>query len=551
MATRTLYTKLAEQWDAIVIGSGIGGLTAAALLAMHGGKRVLVLERHYEAGGFTHTFHRPGYEWDVGLHYVGQMQDESSNVRRAFDHVTAGGVQWNAMPEVYDRVIFEGQSFDLVAGIERFREGMKHSFPGEGRAIDRYIAAVQACNRASGLYYAEKAIPAFAAALAGGLMRAPYMRWARRTAREVLESLTANRELIAVLTAQWGDYGLPPAQSSFAVHATIAEHYFAGGSYPVGGAGAIARAIVLQIERNGGSVVTSAEVASVVVEGGKAVGVRMSDGRQFRSGMVLSDAGAANTFERLLPPDLPALDSLRNQLRALRPSTAHVSLYVGLSQNDAALGMKGSNLWVYPSFDHDANVERFTQNMEAPFPCVFLSFPSAKDPDFERRHPGKSTIEAITMLPYEAFAGWGDARWKRRGDEYEALKHRLSVRLLAELEKQVPSVAGNIAYSELSTPVTTRHFMNYNNGEIYGISSTPDRFAMRGLGARTPIRGLYLTGQDVSSLGVTGALFGGVISASAALGKNLLSTVSKRLAASRTTAQARPSVAPAKANRCS
>ena len=72
--------KLAEAWDAIVIGSGIGGLTAAVLLGVHAGKRVLVLERHYEAGGFTHTFHRPGYEWDVGLHYIGQMQDERATL---------------------------------------------------------------------------------------------------------------------------------------------------------------------------------------------------------------------------------------------------------------------------------------------------------------------------------------------------------------------------------------------------------------------------------------------------------------------------------------
>jgi all-trans-retinol 13,14-reductase len=88
-ATPYKQAILDDRWDAIVIGSGIGGLTAAVLLARHGGKRVLVLERHYEAGGFTHTFRRPGYEWDVGLHYVGEMEDERSTVRRAFDHVTA------------------------------------------------------------------------------------------------------------------------------------------------------------------------------------------------------------------------------------------------------------------------------------------------------------------------------------------------------------------------------------------------------------------------------------------------------------------------------
>jgi all-trans-retinol 13,14-reductase len=519
--------KLAETWDAIVIGSGIGGLTAAVLLGMHAGKRVLVLERHYEAGGFTHTFHRLGYEWDVGLHYIGQMQDERSAVRRAFDHITAGGVQWQSLPDIYDRFVIEGRTFEYPAGLERFREGLRQSFPGESTAIDRYIAAVQACKRASGLYYAEKAVPAPVAALAGSLMRVPYMRWARHTTREVIEGFTTNRELIGVLTGQWGDYGLPPGKSSFAAHAMIADHYFGGASYPVGGAAAIAAAIIPQIEDAGGVVVTSAEVSAILLEGTKATGVRMSDGREFLSGVVLSDAGAANTFGRLLPPQLPALDSLRHKLRSLQPSTAHLSLYVGLSQSDAALGLQGTNLWVYPSFDHDANVERSARNIDAPLPVVYLSFPSAKDPDFQRRHPGKSTVEATTMLPYAAFDRWGETRWKRRGDEYDALKERLAERLRAELERQAPSVVGNIAYTELSTPLTTRHFMNYGHGEIYGIVSTPGRFLMRELGARTPIRGLYLTGQDAASLGVVGALYGGVIAASAATGKNLFSVVSK------------------------
>lgn len=293
--------QLAEEWDAIVIGSGIGGLTAAALLSIHGGKRVLVLERHYVAGGFTHSFHRPGYEWDVGLHYVGQVQDERSAVRRAFDHITDGAVRWSAMPEVYDRAVIDGRIFDLTAGIERFRESMKQYFPSEGKSIDKYIRAVRAVNRVSGLYYAEKVIPGPAAALAGSLLRAPFLRWANRTTLEVLEGITCNRELIGVLTAQWGDYGLPPSRSSFAIHATIAGHYFGGASYPVGGAATIAAAILPLIERGGGAVVTSAEVAEITYCGERATGVRMSDGCEFRAPIVISDAGATNTFGRLLP----------------------------------------------------------------------------------------------------------------------------------------------------------------------------------------------------------------------------------------------------------
>ncbi len=166
-----------------------------------------------------------------------------------------------------------------------------------------------------------------------------------------------------------------------------------------------------------------------------------------------------------------------------------------------------------------------------------MSFPSAKDPDFQGRHPGHSTVEAITMLPYSAFANWADTRWRRRPEDYEALKQRLTTRLLAEVERQVPAVAGHIAHAELSTPITTRHFMNYGHGEIYGIAATPARYAVRGLGARTPIRDLYLTGQDAAGLGVVGALFGGVISASAALGRNLMSTVTKPQLATKPTAR--------------
>ncbi len=253
------------------------------------------------------------------------------------------------------------------------------------------------------------------AKLAGGLMRASYMRWAGRTTRDVLESLTGNKELIGVLTAQWGDYGLPPAKSSFAVHATIAQHYFDGASYPVGGAGTIAAAIAPLIERNGGRLVTSAEVESILLEGGKAAGVRMVDGREFRSSLVVSDAGAVNTFERLLPADQPALDTLRGKLRAIPPSSAHLSLYVGLRKSDAELGLTGTNLWVYPSLEHDLNVERFASDMESPFPLVYLSFPSAKDPDFKRLHPDHSAIEAVVPVPFAPFAQWAETNWKRRG----------------------------------------------------------------------------------------------------------------------------------------
>lgn len=534
MATGIPYktAELEDEWDAIVVGSGMGGLTAAVMLAKHADKRVLVLERHYTAGGFTHTFHRPGFEWDVGLHYIGQMR-QGEAVRKAFENVTGGEVKWQPMPDVYDRICVEdgagpeggSRRFDYAAGPIRMRQQLVEWFPGEVKAIDRYLKLVQGADQLSLYFFAEKALPKVWKRLMGGMLRRSYLKFAKQTTAQVLKKVKASPELAGVLTAQWGDYGLPPGESSFGIHATIFGHYLRGAAYPVGGAGVIAAAMARIIEGAGGKVVVAAEVEQIVLRGHRAVGVSMTDGREFRAPMIFSDAGAATTYERLLPQDLSVTRKLRKKLAAIGPSAAHVSLYVGLNASDAELGMAPANLWVFPSLDHDGNMARFAGDADAPLPVAFLSFPSAKDPDFARRHPGKSTVEVIALVPYEWFARWEASRWQHRGEEYEALKEKLARRLMEVLERQVPAVRGRVEHAELSTPLTTRHFANYAHGEIYGVSARPERYKLRGLEARTPVKGLYLTGQDVVTLGVAGALFGGVISATVALRRNLMKKV--------------------------
>ncbi len=512
-----------EHWDALVIGSGIGGLTAAALLAKEAGKKVLVLERHYTAGGYTHAFDRPGSSWDVGVHYIGECENSASPERAAFDYLTDQQLQWQPLPDVYDRAMIAGSTFEFPTGESRLRDQLVSYFPREESAIDRYLEAVNTARRASGAFFAEKAIPRAASWIAGGIMRSSFLRWAERTTLAVLREFTRNQELIGVLTAQWGDYGLPPAQSSFGIHAMIAAHYFNGASYPVGGASRIAETIAPAIERHGGKVVVSAEVEEVLVENAKAVGVRMSDGRNLYAPLVISDAGARNTFHRLVRTPQP----IREDLQKIPSSMAYLSLYVGVEQSAAELGLSGTNLWICPSFDHDANAKRFLENPSAEFPLLFISFPSAKDPEFAQRYPGRATIEVVTLASYDWFARWESTRWKKRGTDYDEFKRELAARLQGELEKHVPVVRGKIGYAELSTPLSTRHFMNYERGEAYGLAATPERFHTRALTPHTSIRNLFLTGQDVTSLGVTGALFGGVVSTSAILGKNLMSAVTK------------------------
>ena len=518
----------AGDFDAIVIGSGIGGLAAAALLARHDGAKVLVLERHTTAGGFTHAFSRKDWDWDVGVHYVGQVHHEGSMLRRLFDEIGDGTLQWEPMGEVYDTVVIDGKRWEYVAGREAWRDRMHLYFPDETEAIDRYLELTREAIGGARTFFAEKALPRPAALVAGPWMRRRMLRQSDRTLGEVLDEITQNPTLKAVLAAQFGDHGLPPAQASFVIHAMIFNHYLGGGAYPVGGASRIAESIAPVIEATGGEIVVSAEVASVLVENGRAVGVRMADDREIRAPLVISDVGVPNTVFRLLPEGTPGRHALHATLQQTARSASHICLYVGLDATDEALGLGRSNLWVYHSTDQDGDLERYLADAEAPLPLAYISFPSAKDPDFTNRHPGKATIEVVSIAPYERFQQWENTRWMKRGDDYVGVKEELSRRLIEVLEREVPQVAGKIAYSELSTPLSTRHFGGYDRGEIYGLEHTPARFRERALRPRTGLKGFYLTGQDICTAGVAGALFGAVLCASAILGRNLLGEISRR-----------------------
>ena len=508
------------RYDVLVVGSGIGGLAVAALLAKHGRRRVLVLERHYTIGGYTHVFRRPGYEWDVGVHYIGDTQP-GGLARALFDDVTDARLEWEDMGDVVERMRIGDETFVYPRGEAALRAELVRRFPSEAAAVDRYFTLVHEAVAALQGFLATKALPRLVGAVLRPMAKRRFHRYSDRTTRQVLEGLTSNRRLIGVLTGQFGDYGLPPSRSSFAIHALVTHHYFGGGAFPVGGAGRIAETIAPVIRAAGGELLVNAEVAEIVVEDDRAVGVRMArDGAVLRAPLVISDAGVANTFGRLVPPAVARHHGLERALQDMKPSVAHAALYVGLRGTTESLGLERSNLWIYPDADHDRTLARATGAETIEY--VYISFPSAKDPDFQRRCPGRSTIDVLAFLPYDAFIAWEGTRWHKRGDDYESTKQRITERLLEVLYTQVPGTRGAVEVAELSTPLSTRNFTAHAHGEIYGLEHTPARFRNPYLRPSTSIRGLMLTGADVATAGVAGALLGGALCASAILRRNLV-----------------------------
>ena len=438
-------------------------------------------------------------------------------MRRLFDLITDGQLQWARMDTVYDRITVGQRVVDFPAGRQALANSLKQHFPGEHEAIDDYLDLVVQVARSASRFFAGQAMPRPLARLWNAGRSAMLPKACFQTVREVLEGLTGNQELIAALCGQWGDYGVVPRKASFMMHATVVKHYLDGTNYPVGGSWRIAQSIIPVIRAAGGEVFTYARVESIEVEAGRVLGVRMADGIRIEAKQVVSAAGARLTYEHLLPAEYRPRLTL-DRASAFEPSAAHLCLYAGFKGNAASLSLPRTNLWIYPSADIEGNVERFAADLRAPFPLLYISFPSAKDPEWDRTHPDTATVEVLTLGSWRHFEPWAHKRWGKRGADYDALKAGLQARLLEALFAQLPQLREALVYSELSTPLSTRWFAQYPSGEIYGLDHTPNRFEQHGLHPVTPIKGLYLTGQDVLTAGVGGALTGGLMTTCAMLG---------------------------------
>jgi all-trans-retinol 13,14-reductase len=230
--------------------------------------------------------------------------------------------------------------------------------------------------------------------------------------------------------------------------------------------------------------------------------------------VIVSNAGARITYERLLPTDAgPVVDRCRSDLRCLDGETSAVQLFLGLKQSAEAIGFRGENHWIFSSYDHDAMFEQRNRLLEDEPAMAYLSLPSLKDPEAKLH-----SAEIISFLDQDVLAHWKDQRWKRRGEAYESLKMRISEALLSFIEQRYPNFRSLVDYQELGTPLSFEHFAAHPGGAIYGLPAVPQRYRLKWLGIRTPVAGLLLTGSDVCGHGIVGAMMGGVGTAAHVLG---------------------------------
>lgn len=498
----------ADRFDAIVIGSGMGGLATASILAGLRGWRVAVLDGRPE-GVFTAGLTREvvlqegsrRFSWNGGLSYMAGMEP-GSTTRRLMDLVTSGEQEWARLPDPMEQLVFPDLTVEVPVGERAMRERLHDAFPRATRAIDRAFTHFRrAASWLEAHLYRESPPPLLS--LARGLERFDE-RFSNRTVAEWLDEEVADPRLKGILGARWAEHGLPPEHASLAVHALSWLNHLEGAHVPVGGPAGIARGARQVIEREGGCIVERCEVSEILHEEGAAVGVStvLFDGPKgprtvrFDAPCVVSDAGARATYGALLRS--PALERVAERAAGLRPIPTAVTLFVGLDRPARELGVSGATLWLHPQWSHAAIWRQRARVLEGYPQLVIVSFAASNDPLSEGHE-----VEITALLDAESLS---------EADEVSA---RTRAGLLGAVEAAIPGFRRSVAHAELHFPGTAPRFPGHPGGAIAGLPATPARFEGNPLGPETPLRGVVLTGIDAATPGAVGALMGGAFAAAA------------------------------------
>lgn len=502
LATRGASKAAPGEYDAVIIGSGLGGLACAGYLAKTGYK-TLVLEQREMPGGYASTFSRAGgrFTFDVSLH-----------------HIVIPGTCKEVLKElqVLDRVKFHkcdqlvrlvAQDLDIACpakGPEGLEELLVGMFPKEEQGIKGFVADLVGLS---------EEVERLVASRKGAKSRRTNFRKeypmlmaaGNKTLDDYLDAHVSDPKLRAILSSSCGSYGLPPdTLSGFYYMVAFGSRVRHGASYPQGGSQAITDAIVEFIENHGGELRFNTRVEKVFVQDGRATGVLTSDGETISARAVVTNGSAVTLFNEMIDPHVLPPD-YRQRITSFKPSMSTFIVWLALNK-DITATIADSYIAVRPGPAGNRNFRSCVRgDMEkAPMSvCIYNNIYKAYSP------PGTTVLALTSLCGYEPFRTFEKDYFAGKKDAYNKKKAEMAQDMIRRVEAQlIPGLSKMIEVQEAATPLTNVRYTLNSAGAIYGYEQSIANTFMSRISNRTPVKGLYLAG----AWGEPGGGYGPVLS---------------------------------------
>jgi phytoene dehydrogenase-like protein len=496
-------TELGEnEFDAVIIGSGLGGLCCAAAFARQGFKS-LVLEQHSVPGGYATTFKRPGgFEFDVSLHstVIGE-RNGVPNLIPGFPEIT--DVHFVPHPNLY-RAIFPEHHFRVPQkNLPSYIRILSGNFPEEADGIVALMddmtgiaEDIRKLSRSMG----QVSMSAFPSAYPS-LFNSYSKTWG-----ELVDARIKDPQLKAIVSVLWGYFGLPPSKLASLYYALPTIQYLTeGGYYPVGRSQKISDTMVSFIEERKGKVMLKTRVEEILIKDHVAYGVKTEDGKEYKGRVVVSNANAYDTFHTMMDEEEFLKDYLA-KMETYSVSLSSFQVFLGLKKDlIREVGIPDTEIFCAAGYDPEAEFEAALEGKVDGESFGLMLY----DNLYKEYSPeGKNTLNILVLQGYDYWKKYEADYFKGDKAEYRKEKERMADVLIRGVEKKLlPGLADAIEVKEVGTPLTNVRYTGNYRGAIYGWDQTLDNSNPRRMPHATPIENLFLS----SAWTKPGGGYGGVI----------------------------------------